>query len=157
QPISVSDYRSAVAITHEYDAPVIAEGIRSILAVPVIVNGVPRAMLYGAHRTAAPIGGRAADVVAASARRLALELRIRDEVDRRVMMSEAHLVAADRSATAEQIREAHGQLRRIASDATTPVALGAQLRLLADRLIRPRPTSPSGNPLLSPRELDVLS
>ncbi len=43
RPLSVADYRNASTITHDYDAPVLTEGIRSVLAVPVIVDGLPRA------------------------------------------------------------------------------------------------------------------
>ncbi len=70
RPMSVADYRRASTITHDYDEPVLGEGIRSILAVPVVVDGRARAVLYGAHRTAAPIGARTADLMVASARRL---------------------------------------------------------------------------------------
>ena len=41
RPMSVSDYRNAVTITHDYDRPVLSEGIRSVLAVPVVVDGRP--------------------------------------------------------------------------------------------------------------------
>ncbi|MET0704705.1 MAG: helix-turn-helix transcriptional regulator, partial [Mycobacterium sp.] len=58
RPMSVADYRSASSITHDYDAPVLSEGIKSVLAVPVVVDGTARAMLYGAYRAGAPIGDR---------------------------------------------------------------------------------------------------
>ena len=51
RPMSVADYRRASTITHDYDAPVLGEGIRSILAVPVVVGGQARAVLYGAYRS----------------------------------------------------------------------------------------------------------
>ena len=50
RPMSVADYRNASSITHDYDAPVLSEGIRSVLAVPVVVDGTARAVLYGAYR-----------------------------------------------------------------------------------------------------------
>ncbi len=51
------------------------EGIKSILAVPVVVEGRSRAVLYGAYRAAAPIGDRTADLmIASAARRLSREL-----------------------------------------------------------------------------------
>src|ERR1700742_1197018 len=53
RPLSVADYRRASSITHHYDGPVLQEGIRSILAVPVVVDGRSRAVLYGAYRAAA--------------------------------------------------------------------------------------------------------
>ena len=74
RPMSVADYRNSSHITHDYDTPVLSEGIKSVLAVPVVVDGTARAMLYGAYRAGAPIGDRTADLMVASAHRLSLEL-----------------------------------------------------------------------------------
>ncbi len=147
RPLSVADYRNASTITHDYDAPVLSEGIRSVLAVPVIVDGVPRAMLYGAYRSGAPFGGRAADLMVGSGRRLADELRIRDEVDRRLRMREAQQTG---TANPETIREVYAGLRTLA--ARTDNDTGAELHRLADLL-----AAPSQDVHLTPRELDVLS
>ena len=149
RPLSVADYRNAATITHDYDRPVLSEGIRSVLAVPVIVDGLPRAMLYGAYRTSAPMGGRAVDLMVASSRRLADELRIRDEVDRRLRMQEAHTAAV---ATAERIREVHADLRRLAA-AVAP-ELRAEVERLAGRLVD---DGASSDVHLTARELDVLA
>jgi DNA-binding CsgD family transcriptional regulator len=147
RPLSVADYRNASTITHDYDAPVLSEGIRSVLAVPVIVDGVPRAMLYGAYRSGAPFGGRAADLMVGSSRRLADELRIRDEVDRRLRLREAQQTA---TANPETIREVYAGLRTLAS--RTDADTGAELHRLADLL-----SAPSEDVHLTPRELDVLA
>jgi DNA-binding CsgD family transcriptional regulator len=152
RPLAVADYRNAATITHDYDAPVLSEGIRSILAVPVIVDGNPRAMLYGAYRSSAPIGGRTADLMVSSARRLADELRIRDEVDRRLRLHEAQAV---NGTIPEHIREVHADLRRLAADADP--GMREELQGLADRLTDGLDnTDPDGPPLTS-RELDVLA
>src|SRR5438067_434969 len=111
RPLSVPDYQMAASITHHYDGPVLQEGIRSILAVPVVVAGRTRAVLYGAYRAAAPIGDRTADLMIASARRLSRELSIRDEVDQRLRLRDAQLAGG---AATEEIREVHAQLRRLA-------------------------------------------
>lgn len=156
RPMTVADYRHDVSITHDYDAPVLSEGIRAVLAVPVLVDGRARAMLYGAYRSAAPIGGRAVDVMVGSARRLSYELQVRDEVDRRLRHREAHLAgSADRVANPEQIREVHADLRRLAADA--PAELQGQLRVLAERL---GAALSGGTPTAAPltaREIDVLA
>jgi len=152
RPLSVADYRRAASITHHYDGPVLQEGIRSILAVPVVVDGAARAVLYGAYRSAAPIGDRTADLMIASARRLSRELSIRDEVDRRLRMRDTQLAGG--TAT-EEIREVHAQLRLLAADPSAPPALRAQLRVLAERLARGR--SGGAAAALSTRELDVLA
>lgn len=152
RPISVADYRKASSITHDYDGPVLQEGIGSILAVPVVVEGRSRAVLYGAYRSAAPIGDCTVDLMIASARRLSRELTIRDEVDRRVRLQEAHLA---RGAATEEIREVHAQLRRLASDPSAAPKLRAQLRVLAERLARGKSSGSAA--ALSARELDVLA
>ena len=147
RPLSVADYRNASSITHDYDAPVLSEGIRSVLAVPVIVDGVPRAMLYGAYRSGAPFGGRVADLMVGSSRRLAEELRIRDEVDRRLRLRETQQTGA---ANPETIREVYAGLRTLAARADTDT--GAELHRLADLL-----SEPAEDIHLTPRELDVLA
>lgn len=158
RPMSVSDYRRDVTITHDYDGPVLGEGILSVLAVPVVVDGATRAVLYGAQRSAAPIADRTAQFVVSAARRLSTELRIRDEVDRRLRMQEAALTGAGgivgAGAGVEQIRDVHAELRRLAADSPD----GARLRGLADQLASalggdaPAPQTP-----LSAREVDVLT
>lgn len=149
RPLSVADYRNASTITHDYDIPVLSEGIRSVLAVPVLVAGEPRAMLYGAYRSSAPVGGRAADAMVQAGRRLAEELRIRDEVDRRLRMQEAQTATV---ATAERIREVHADLRRLA--AGTP-ELRVELERLAGRLVDDDDATSEVH--LTSRELDVLA
>lgn len=153
--MSVPDYRTASSITHDYDGPVLEEGIRSILAVPVVVEGKARAVLYGAYRATAPIGDRTAGLMVKAARRLGMELKVRDEVDRRLQLREAYLANfAESGVFAEDVREVHAQLRRLAADNSAPPALRTQLHTLAERLARPAP-GPAAP--LSPRELDVLA
>lgn len=153
QPLAVADYRRAPSITHDYDMPVLSEGIRSILSVPVVVDGQTRAVLYGAYRSAAPFGGRAIDLMMTSAQRLADELAIRDEVDRRLRLQQAP--STDTVVNAEHIREVHAELRRLAAggEHVAPAHLGH----LADRLAESLAGGPAPASPLSPRELDVLA
>lgn len=158
RPLSVADYHSAASITHDYDAPVLSEGIRSVLAVPVLVDGMPRAILYGAYRTGAPVGGCTADLMIDAARRLSEELRVRDEVDRRLLMQQSQLrdVSSEAGVDVEAVREVHAELRRLAAD-PEPVT-GGHLRLLADELSRALTGEAlaAAEPLTS-REIDVLA
>ncbi|SEB21400.1 MULTISPECIES: LuxR C-terminal-related transcriptional regulator [unclassified Mycobacterium] len=153
QPLAVADYRHAPSITHDYDMPVLSEGIRSVLAVPVVVDGRARAVLYGAYRSSAPFGGRAVDLIMASAQRLSDELTIRDEVDRRLRLQQAP--AADTAVNTEHIRQVHAELRRLAAGGAPvePNDLGG----LADRLAEALAGGPAMAGPLSPRELDVLA
>lgn len=161
-PIAVSDYGRDHTITHHYDRPVLAEGLRSVLAVPVVVQGRSRAVMYAAVREPAPLGDRLTDVMMRAGRALANEIAIRDEVDRRVHLLDA--AAADRSAHSaadtEEIRDVHAELRSLAQSVDDP-ALQERLRALSSRLAgvgsadaadRSVPTV-----VLAPREVDVLS
>ena len=146
RPASVADYRNAESITHHYDGPVLGERIRSVLAVPVVVDGRARAVLYAADRGADPIGGRTVDSLIGAGRRLAVEFAIRDEVDRRVRLQAAVAAAPADPVQVEALRDIHAELRTL------------QLHDLADRLAH----AISGDTLdadvtLAPRELDVLS
>ncbi|MDA4101537.1 helix-turn-helix transcriptional regulator [Mycolicibacterium monacense] len=155
RPRSVADYRRDLTITHDYDGPVLGEGIHSVLAVPVVVDGEARAVLYGAQRSPSPIADQTADFIVASARRLSAELRIRDEVDRRLRLREAALAGAGAGlAGTEEVREVHAELRRLAADSPD----GAKLRELADRLAHALGgDAPAVETPLSGRELDVLT
>lgn len=154
--VTVSDYGRASTITHHFDRPVLSEGLRSILAVPVLVDGAPRAVLYGAARECAPVGDRAVAAFTGAAMRLAHEISVRDEVDRRLAML-AHREVGDPVATTH-VRDVHAELRSLAHEVADP-SLQSKLRELSDRLASaldrrdPTPSEVS----LSPREIDVLS
>ncbi|WP_024799578.1 LuxR C-terminal-related transcriptional regulator [Nocardia sp. BMG51109] len=164
RPTSVADYRAASTITHHYDAPVLTEGLRAVVGVPVVVRGESRAVLYVASRDPGPLGGRAADLAVQAGRRLAVELAIRDEVDRRVRLREADAAATERPwsaadvAVAEQLRDIHAEVRGIAQ-AVADTATRTRLRDLSDRLTRllSGPDLTDEAPPLAPREVDVLS
>lgn len=158
RPITVPDYRSASSITHHFDRPVLGEGLRSILAVPVVVGGAARAVLYGAVRERLPFGDRVLSTFVQAADRLARELAVRDEVDRRMAML-AHTVPDDRDSVAEsEVREVYAELRILADDIDDP-DLQQRLRGLARRLSGNPDDADRGGPVpaLSPREIDVLA
>ncbi|MFJ1457422.1 response regulator transcription factor [Nocardia sp. N2S4-5] len=158
RPTSVADYRIASTITHHYDAPVLTEGLRAVVGVPVVVGGESRAVLYIASRDAGPIGGRAAELAVQAGRRLAVELAIRDEVDRRLRLREAAIAPTTDAVVAEQLRDIHAEVRGIAQTVTDPTAR-TRLRELSERLARlvSGPEIPNDAPALAPRELDVLT
>ncbi|MFG3349863.1 response regulator transcription factor [Streptomyces sp. NPDC048018] len=144
RPCAVTDYPSARHITHEYDAPVSAEGLRSVIAVPVVVRRRVRGVLYGALRDALPIGERIFDSAVAAARDVEQALAVRDEVRR---------LTAER----EEMRQAYGELRELAPQVTDPEV---RERLLAVCGRFESTAAPEGRPpavLLTPRETDVLA
>ncbi|MEU0876231.1 helix-turn-helix transcriptional regulator [Nocardia brasiliensis] len=158
RPASVADYVNTSTITHHYDGPVSGEGLRSIVAVPVVVGQCSRAVLYAATRGASPIGDRTADLVVQAGRRLATEIAIRDEVDRRLRLLEMTAPASDTApAVAEELRDIHAELRGMARSADDDNLRG-RLHTVCERLTRVMAGEPAADaPQLSRRELDVLS
>ena len=164
RPTAVADYARSRLITHHYDAPVVSEGIKSVLGVPVVVAGTTRAVLYAAERGAGLLGDRTTDQVVRASRRLAMEIAIRDEVDRRLQLQTALLANAASAvggASTEEIRDIHAQLRVLAAG-LGDIAVREQLLGLGNRLARlvsgPEEldlTTPEAT--LSPREIDVLA
>ncbi len=158
QPAAVSDYGNSQYITHDYDRPVLGEGLRSILAVPVVVAGISRAVMYAAIRERGPIGTRVADAMMQASKRLSQEMTVRDEVDRRLRMLDAREGHPESTATAEVLRDVHAELR-VLSQSCVDSALQSKLRSLSDRLssaLHPAEGQDAG-PTLSTREKDVLA
>ena len=155
RPTRVEDYAADPRISHEYDAPVLAEGLRAIAAVPVTANSEVLAVLYAGTREPLTVGTRALDAMSHVARRVGNELAVRREVARRV--AEIETAAAARRTQArewEEVRLAHADLRTLAAQTVDP-ELRARLQQIADRLTGV-PEAGTRNPL-SPRELDVLA
>ncbi|WP_432127185.1 response regulator transcription factor [Streptomyces sp. bgisy082] len=150
RPCAVTDYPSARHITHEYDGPVSAEGLRSVIAVPVVVRRKVRGVLYGALRDALPVGERIFDAAVAAARDVEQALAVRDEV-------RELLAPPPPGPSWEEVRQAYGELRELAPKVTDP-ELRERLLAVCGRL-----ETASGSPAplpgvtLTPRETDVLS
>jgi LuxR family transcriptional regulator, regulator of acetate metabolism len=155
RPGKVEDYAADPRISHEYDAPVIAEGLRAIAAVPVTANNDVLAVLYAGTREPLAVGARALEAMTHVAQTVGNEIAVRREVARRV--AEIETAAARRRTRArewEEVRLAHADLRTLAAETTDP-ALRARLQRIAERLTGGGETQ-NPNPL-SPRELDVLA
>ncbi|MGH3299750.1 MAG: LuxR C-terminal-related transcriptional regulator [Trebonia sp.] len=160
RPGSVDDYAADSRISHEYDKPVTAEGLRAIAAVPVLAGGSVAAVLYGGIREPLVLGNRVLGAMSQVAARAGNELAVRSEVEQRLAVLEtAAITRAAREAHAapewEQVREAHAELRSIARQIADPV-LRHRLEAVCDQLTQPQGRPAPGNPL-SPRELDVLA
>ncbi|WP_404189268.1 helix-turn-helix transcriptional regulator [Streptomyces tauricus] len=152
RPCAVSDYSSSRRISHEYDVAVAAEGLCSVLAVPVVVRRRVRGVLYGALRSAQPLGDRTLSAAVEAARDVEQSLAVRDEVDgllaaARGLCGHAHPGAPGRSVRHagaqgaqgaegmvwERLREAHGALRALAPRVVDP-ALRAELLAVCETL-----------------------
>lgn len=161
RPRLTLDYRTARSITHDYDRAILGEGIATLFAVPVIVAGVARGVLYCGSWSEASIGDAVARPAFGVADELATELRVRDEVARRLAaVPAAGPVNPLTPAVTEQLRETYAEVRSIAASVSDE-AIRARLQQLERRL-----EALSGHPdaaietldvHLSPREVDVLA
>jgi len=160
--MSLHDYRRSATITHHYDRPVLTEGLRSVLAVPVVVGHKARTVLYAANRESAPIGDRTANLVVAASRRLGTEIVVRDEVDRRRQTLATIESAGADGATTEELRDIHADLRAVAHN-VADTTMRSRLRELSERIAAlHRPNNVNATRLdrgvrLATREIDVLS
>jgi DNA-binding CsgD family transcriptional regulator len=155
RPCAVTDYSLSRRISHEYDAAVAAEGLRSVLAVPVVVRRRVRGVLYGALRTAQPLGDRTLGAAVDAARDVEQALVVREEA--RDLLAAARPEPAP-GATAgvawEQVREAHAALRALAPRIADP---GLRAELLDACGLLTTVAAPAGKVALAPREVDVLA
>ncbi|WP_200307876.1 helix-turn-helix transcriptional regulator [Streptomyces adelaidensis] len=164
RPCRVTDYSVSRQISHEYDAAVAAEGIRSVLAIPVVVRRRVRGVLYGALRTAQPLGDRTVGAALEAARDLEQALVVRDEA--RSLLAATRAPENGMPGAWEEVREAHGALRALAPRIDDP-ALRAELLGVCGRLAGaaagesagPAAPVPGGAlpAVLTPREVDVLT
>lgn len=109
RPFAVTDYHASAVISHEYDAAVAAEGLCSVLAVPVVVRRRVRGVLYGTLRHPVQLGDRPLSAAMEAARELEQALLLQDEAQR--LLSVVRQPAAADPAAWEEVREAHGDLR----------------------------------------------
>ncbi|MGW8484499.1 LuxR C-terminal-related transcriptional regulator [Microbacterium sp. NPDC055903] len=161
RPRMTSDYRTSQQITHDYDGFVLGEGLRTLLAIPIIVEGRSRGVLYAGAWEQSPVGGVTTAPAMSVAESVASELRIRDEVGRRVraMSSPPEAVTASQR---EGLRESFAELRSI-SASVEDEQLRDRLTALEQRLLALAgdDAAPTTGPIpqvhLSPRETDVLA
>lgn len=161
RPRLAIEYRSARGITHDYDHAVLGEGISTLFAVPVVVAGRARGVVYCGSWSLAPIGDTVSRQAFGVADELATELRVRDEVDRRIsLITPADARATVTGAAREELRESFAELRSIASN-VQDAALRERLAQLERRLAALSSDAPDTtldlDVRLSPRETDVLA
>jgi LuxR family transcriptional regulator, regulator of acetate metabolism len=163
RPLAVNDYIATDRISHDYDRVIAAEGLRAMIAAPVVVQRTVRAVLYGAIHEALPLGDRAIRTVTDAARTFEQKLAVDEEVARRLAWLDERANAPEISVRDapqwETVREAYAELRvlaqRLADD-----DLRERVSSVCDRLAAATTEDDSQTahaPALSPRELDVLA
>lgn len=162
RPCAVTDYPLSRHISHEYDTAVAAEGLRSVVAVPVVVRRSVRGVLYGALRTPVTLGDRTFDAAVAAARDVEQALAVHDEVRELLAMARDQVAAPGPGGAPgawEDVREAHRELRALAPRVADP-ALRDELLAVCGRLASAAGArAPAAAPQvrLAPREVDVVA
>ncbi|QUY63916.1 HTH-type quorum sensing-dependent transcriptional regulator VjbR [Gulosibacter molinativorax] len=167
QPRLTTDYRTARHITHDYDREVLSEGVTALLAVPVVVEGNVRGVLYGAEREGMSVANRSVERVVQAASRLQQQLRDRDQAERERLRIELRSLPTARASAPtvadlsgeklEELRASYAELRSITASLSDP-ALIERMRHVESRLAAlSMPTAAQeADVQLSPREVDVL-
>ncbi|MFF3974442.1 response regulator transcription factor [Streptomyces rubiginosohelvolus] len=159
RPCAVTDYATSRHISHEYDAAVAAEGLRSVVAVPVVVRRAVRGVLYGALRTPVTLGDRTFDAVVAAARDVEQSLAVRDSARQLLAAGRERVSDPDAVPGAwEDVREAHRDLRALVPRVVDP-DLRDELLEVCGRLASASgaKASTARQVRLAPREVDVVA
>ncbi len=144
RPVVVQDYARAQGISHLYDAQVAGEGLRAVLAVPVMWAGRVERVVYAGARRSAGLSGRLVEqVVKAIARHRAVAVEPPPAVDAPALV----LGAAE-------LRMLRAEIRAIAAAADGEQR--GRLLALLDLLQASGPGAPDIT-ALSRRENDVLA
>ncbi|GAB2835277.1 LuxR C-terminal-related transcriptional regulator [Microbacterium insulae] len=161
RPRLALDYRSSRTITHDYDRAVLGEGIATLFALPLVVSGRARGVIYCGSWAESPVGDMVARHAFAVAEELSTELRIREEVRRRLSFAPPAPEPSPVGPVAREVlRETYAELRSVAATVGDP---GVRDRLTAiERRLAALSASETEPPLdldvrLSPRETDVLA
>lgn len=155
RPVSVADYHHAHGITHHYDKAVAQAGLRSVFAIPVMPAGVPRAIIYGALRSAVPISDVRLAIVHRAVKQIEFDLLVQDEVERNLTELD---VEASMARMREELRDIYAEAKAIAEKVDDPLlksrieSLCTRARTNAVGVADEQP--PARNPLTR-RELDV--
>lgn len=159
RPCAVTDYPSSRHISHEYDTAVAAEGLRSVVAVPVVVRRRVRGVLYGALRDPLTLGDRTFAAAVSAARDVEQALVVRDEVQQLLAATREQVADPDAPPGSwEHVRDVHQELRALAPKILDR-ALRDELLAVCGRLAAATGArTPSAHRVvLAPREVDVLT
>ncbi|MFE9376745.1 response regulator transcription factor [Streptomyces sp. NPDC006855] len=159
RPCAVTDYAASRHISHEYDAAVAAEGLRSVVAVPVVVRRAVRGVLYGALRTPVTLGDRTFDAVVAAARDVEQSLAVQDSARQLLAAGRERVSDPDAVPGAwEDVREAHRDLRALVPRVVDPVLREELLEVCGRLASASGARAPAAREVrLAPREVDVVA
>lgn len=159
RPVAVASYMSAPGITHVYDSAVRQEHLETVAAIPVVVEKMPRLVVYVASRAQVGLGDRWFDGFGPLVRRLERDIVVEREVQRRLRTIDRATLGPREVAPPPRrsdLQEIALELEEVAA-AVQDEALRdrlEQVRRRCVRLAQPGPGVPATG--LAPREIDVL-
>lgn len=156
RPVSVNSYHDARGITHQYDGPVRAERLETVTALPIVVDRVPRMVVYLAHRTQVVLGDVWYDAFLPLVRRVEREIAVDDEVRRRLAAASAPSPAALSRADLSDISAELADLAALVEDDVLRRRL-ERVRTKVDRGRTPAVAPAQAPTGLAAREVDVLA
>jgi LuxR family transcriptional regulator, regulator of acetate metabolism len=162
RPMALNDYVDASNISHHYDRFIKAEALRALVAVPIIVQRTVRGVLYGALRTAVPLGDRVVRSVVDIARDLEQTLAVQDHLTRQLdwLAERSTVPRPDEPSTPEWelVRETYAELRVLLQDVQDD-QLRQRMDAVCNKLAAACTTDaqPRVGSSLSTREIDVLA
>lgn len=159
RPVSVASYATAQGITHVYDHAVKQEHLETVVALPIVVDQVPRLVIYLANRAQVALGDRWYDGFTPLIRRLERDIAVDDEVRRRLAAVPTVPIGGPAVAplTRLELRDISDELADLAG-LVTDDALRLRLDQLRERFAGGDATAPrQPSVVLAPREVDVLT
>ncbi|RYC05368.1 MULTISPECIES: helix-turn-helix transcriptional regulator [Nocardioides] len=158
RPTSVARYESARGITHHYDHAVRSENLVTAAAVPIVVDGRPRAVVYLCSTAELSLGDRWFDALDPLRRRLQHEILVEDAVHARLAQM-ATQVPPQSGPGAAELAAVVRELGDLSEELADP-AVAARLELIRQRLgggpsVRRGAVLPDGTQLTR-REMQVL-
>lgn len=161
QLTATDSYHQTPEIIHSYDREIGLEGILSLLAVPVVVDDQVRALIYAGLRDRRELCDGTLAAAVSEARRLAWELSVHEETERRLAVLRTTGPQIPQASHAALSPRDHNELYSELLDITRSVQdpeLASRLSTATARLRPDRERQPlaEDSAVLSPRELDVV-
>ncbi len=162
RPRLTADYGASRSITHDYDQAVLAEGITTLMAIPVEVGDSVTAVLYGGLRARATIGTVSIDPSVAVASELAGRLSASATPVHSQPSPSVESERGLRVPQLEELRRLYADVRSMEASVVDPT-LHAQFAEIGRRLVEIAHRDDGAEPdatatdRLTARESDVLS
>lgn len=158
RPVSVPSYLQAKGITHAYDHAVRPEALETVAVLPIVVNRIPRLVVYLAARTQVGLGDRWFESFRPLVQRVGREIAVDDEVRRRLSLIQAagSSDSVQSQLSSLDLRDISEELMDLA-DRIEDETISARLHEVVARFTAASDiVSPRGTVVLTPRELSVL-